>query len=584
MEFYILIGGLALLFYIISLSRRVHHLEQIVKGEIAQQSTQVDYLSQTKIAEGLATSVSASPSQPEIGHDQTGPNAVDRFVEWAKDEWLLKLGALLLLIGFGWLTSYAFLNNWIGPMGRINLGLIAGALFIILGWWRIKNYINQGGVFLVLGSSTILLTIFAAREIYGFFNPLFALVVMFLSTAFVALASVKYNNRALALSSLILAGVAPLLTNSPNPDFVGLFFYLFVVVLGAIWIVVLTGRRELTTAALILVTFYSLPHLLFFSSAVDKGALLLFAYAFAVVFFFTNTMGILKLKDKNISPDLLTAAGNGIFLLSWILVAATEEWKSLIISAWAIVFIVGAFLIFKATRRKEPFYAYAGVGIAMIAAATSVELSGASLAIAFIIESAVISLVTFLVLKDIKIAERMNLLLICPVVLSFASIASSAWSTGVFHRDFFMLLILSFTLLGLGLMYKENVKEVEDPEPRQLNTILLTAGSIYAYILLWLSLHAGLQNDNQAVMISLVIYTVIGLITYFYGLTNEKKSLRLYGSLLIGFVTGRLFLVDVWEMELAGRIITFFLIGALLMSTAFLGKKKSVSSLTNNGQ
>ncbi|MBI5222523.1 MAG: DUF2339 domain-containing protein [Candidatus Magasanikbacteria bacterium] len=118
----------------------------------------------------------------------------------------------------------------------------AGALFILLGWWRIKKYVHQGGVFLVLGSTTVLLTIFAAREIYDFFTPLSALIVMFLSTAFVALASIRYNNRVLALASLILASIAPLLTNAPTTDYVGLFSYLFVVTLGAIWIVALTGQ------------------------------------------------------------------------------------------------------------------------------------------------------------------------------------------------------------------------------------------------------------------------------------------------------------------------------------------------------
>ena len=101
---------------------------------------------------------------------------------------------------------------------------------------------------MVLGSTVILLTLFAAREMYDF-PPLTTLSVMFLSTAFVAIASVKYNRRSLALASLILAGVAPLLTNSPSNNYVALFSYLLVVTLGAIWIVVLTGRRELTAAA-----------------------------------------------------------------------------------------------------------------------------------------------------------------------------------------------------------------------------------------------------------------------------------------------------------------------------------------------
>jgi len=625
MEFLTFIGGIVILFVVLNLRGRVQKLEQMVKSNAAkimpdssrgtipsQPSTQqpsapgelLDYvrqqlrqgMSREEIKNALMTNgwalsdidnafnsiIATIPKSATIpSAEPTGPTTSERFVAWLKEDWLMKLGAMLLLIGFGWLTTYAFLNNWIGPMGRIALGIVAGALFILLGWWRIRKYVHQGGVFLVLGSTTILLTIFAAREIYDFFTPLSALIVMFLSTAFVALASVRYNNRALALASLILASIAPLLTNAPTTDYVGLFSYLFVVTLGAIWIVALTGRRELTTAALVMITLYSLPHLASFTSA-DKGTLLLFAYAFAAVFFLTNTAGILKLKDKEIIPDLVTAAGNGLFLLSWIMIAAQDEWKSLIISAWMIVFAVGAFLIFRITQRREPFYIYAGVGIAMLVAATSAELKGATLTIAYAIESGIISLIAYAILRDIKIAERISLLLIGPVILSVSSITSRAWLTSVIHKDFFVLLILALTLLGLGAFFLRRVKEVEDKEPKQLNVTLLVVGSAYAYILLWLSLHAGLHNDNTAVMVSLVVYTIIGLICYFYGLANGGNGLRLYGGALVGFVVGRLILVDVWRMEIAGRIVTFFLIGALLVSTAFLGRKRQNKSLPDN--
>jgi len=625
MEFLTFIGGIVILFVVLNLRGRVQKLEQMVKSNAAkimpdssrgtipsQPSTQqpsapgelLDYvrqqlrqgMSREEIKNALMTNgwalsdidnafnsiIATIPKSATIpSAEPTGPTTSERFVAWLKEDWLMKLGAMLLLIGFGWLTTYAFLNNWIGPMGRIALGIVAGALFILLGWWRIRKYVHQGGVFLVLGSTTILLTIFAAREIYDFFTPLSALIVMFLSTAFVALASVRYNNRALALASLILASIAPLLTNAPTTDYVGLFSYLFVVTLGAIWIVALTGRRELTTAALVMITLYSLPHLASFTSA-DKGTLLLFAYAFAAVFFLTNTAGILKLKDKEIIPDLVTAAGNGLFLLSWIMIAAQDEWKSLIISAWMIVFAVGAFLIFRITQRREPFYIYAGVGIAMLVAATSAELKGATLTIAYAIESGIISLIAYAILRDIKIAERISLLLIGPVILSVSSITSRAWLTSVIHKDFFVLLILALTLLGLGAFFLRRVKEVEDKDPKQLNATLLVVGSAYAYILLWLSLHAGLHNDNTAVMVSLVVYTIIGLICYFYGLANGGNGLRLYGGALVGFVVGRLILVDVWRMEIAGRIVTFFLIGALLVSTAFLGRKRQNKSLPDN--
>jgi len=622
------IGGIVILVLVLNLRGRVRKLEQFIKSGAVQRTPEqsyqppsqqseaqqpatpgslLDYIKQqlkqgagkeeikkSLLANGWQTPdiekafnaiiAHAQATTPITAPEQTGPTLSEKFVEWLKEDWLLKLGALLLLIGFGWLTTYAFLNNWIGPMGRIALGIIAGALFILLGYWRIKNYITQGGIFLVLGSTTILLTIFAARTVYDFFTPLSALVVMFLSTAFVALASVKYSSRALSLLSLTLAGIAPLLTKSPATDHVELFAYLFVVILGAIWIVALTRQRELTVASLIIISAYSAPHLLSPSSfpLVDIQTLLLFAYAFAALFFLTNTAGILKLKDKEIVPDLVAAAGNGLFLLAWIMAAAQDEWKSLIIAAWMVVFAVGAFLIFRITQRREPFYVYAGVGIAMLVAATSAELNGATLTIAYTIESGIIALIAYTILRDIKIAERISLLLVGPAILSIGSIASRAWATSVIHKDFFVLLVLGLTLLGLGAFFLRRVKEIEDKEPQQLNATLLIVGSAYAYVLLWLSLHAGLLNDNTAVMISLVVYTIIGLIAYFYGLASEKKGLRLYGGALVGFVVGRLLLVDVWRMELVGRIITFFLIGALLVSTAFLGKKRQNKKIFNN--
>ncbi|MFA6354083.1 MAG: DUF2339 domain-containing protein [Candidatus Paceibacterota bacterium] len=571
MEFVIFIFGIVILIFVFNLRVRVKDLEELVKSgetQLIPKSSSESSLSQLKKEQPITPL-----TEPALELSPLEPTSFDKFSEWLKEDWLLKLGALLLLIGFGWLTTYAFLNNWIGPTGRIALGIVAGTLFLLLGWRRIEKYINQGSIFLVLGSTTILLTIFAAREIYGFFTPISALAVMFLSTAFVALISVKYNNRYLSFLSLVLAGIAPLLTNTPSPDYISLFSYLFVVILGTIWIVVLTGRRELVTAALLLVTLYSLPRL-FSPISTDLETLLLFAYAFAAVFFLTNTAGILRLKNKEIIPDLVTAAGSGLFLIIWIMTAAQDEWKSLIIAAWMVVFAVGAFLIFKITQRREPFYVYAGVGVAMLAAATSAELKGATLTIAYTIECAFIVLVAYLALRDIKVVERISLLLAGPVVLSFGSITSNAWAEGFLHKDFFVLLVLGLTFLGLGSFFLRRLQGVDDKESRKLSVFILIVGSLYIYVLLWLSLQATLQNNNTAVMISLVVYTIIGLICYFYGLKNDKRAPRLYGGALIGFVVGRLLFVDVWRMELAGRIVTFFLIGALLVSTAFLGKKK----------
>lgn len=206
-----------------------------------------------------------------------------------QEEWLLKLGALLLLIGFGWFVSYAFLHDWIGPAGRIALGLIAGAIILVLGWWRIKKYLHQGGVFLVLGSTIILLTTFAEQRLYDFFSQELALGIMFLSVVFVAYVSVLYKSRNLAFASLVLAGIAPLLTETPAADVTELFLYLMIVLVGVLWVVALTGHRELIVASLVLVVLYSMWHLIGFLSP-DQDTVLLFVYAFSAIFFIAHML------------------------------------------------------------------------------------------------------------------------------------------------------------------------------------------------------------------------------------------------------------------------------------------------------
>jgi len=568
MTFLIIIVLVGVIFW---LHRRVSNLEEQMQAGVSQQRS-----TQTKVSSIPAAVPVQQTHEPQapIVEDQ-GPTAMDKFVEWAKEDWLLKLGALLLLIGFGWLVSFAFANNWIGPAGRIALGLIGGVLILLLGWWRVKKYVYQGSTFLVLGSSVILLTTFAARELYDFFTPLVALGIMFLSVAFVALASVKYRHLPLAIASLVVAGITPLLTNFSSGDVVSLFLYLLVVTIGTIWIVGITGWRILTAAALTLVALYSLPHLSSVGSA-NQDILLLFSFVFTAIFFVTSILGILKLKKNEIIPDLITAGGTGLFLLVWIMVAAPDEWKSLIMVAWMLVFGVGGFIAFRLTQRFEPFYIYLGVSIAMLAAATSVELNGATLVIAYAVESGIISLVTYAVLKNLRTAQALSLLMVGPIFLSFQSLTSRAWNTSVFNKDFFVLLVLAIILFGLGLFFwwmHGRIKVVQKDE-MHFNVVLLIVGSIYVYALLWLSLHATSLSNDIATMVSLIIYTIIGLAIYFYGRVQEKKVMQIYGAVLLTVVVGRLVVIDVWGMALSGRIITFFVVGALLTTTAFFGRKK----------
>ena len=504
----------------------------------------------------------------------TGPTSEDVLISWLKDNWLLKLGALLLLMGFGWLVSYAFLNNWIGPSGRIALGLGAGSLILILGAWRMRAYVRQGSIFVALGAAVILLTTYAARSIYDFFTPTAALGLMFSTSALVALLSGIYNRKQLAIASIVLAGVAPILAHSPSADYVALFWYLLIIVFGSVWIVIWKDYREVVTTALVVVALYSMPILAGLESA-DMPILLLFAYGFAAIFYLTNTAGLLRLKGDSATADMVTAAGNALLLLAWIYLAAAPEWQSLIIAAWAAAFVIGAFVIFRASGERTPLVLYAAIGVAYLAAATAIELDGTALVIAYTLEAAAVALALFAMTKKVAIAQRASYLLIGPVALSLPSVLSSDWQIGVFNEHFFVLAILAVTFFGLGAMFFKAAHLSGSEDIMTGNAALLIMGSLYAYVLLWLSLHAALPaNPDTAVMIALFVYTAIGIAAYLRGIASARKGLQVYGGMMLGFVVMRLLVVDVWQMELTGRIITFFLIGSLLMSTAFLSRTK----------
>ena len=160
---------------------------------------------------------------------------------------------------------------------------------------------------------------------------------------------------------------------------------------------------------------------------------------------------------------------------------------------------------------------------------------------------------------------------------------ASEWSVGVFNQHFFVLAILALAYFGIAGSLFQEVKMSGSPDVKKGNTILFIVGSVVAYVLVWLALHAGLPKyPDTAAMISLGIYTVIGIASYVQGFTRNSTTLRTYGGVLIALVVARLLIVDVWQMQLTGRIITFFLIGTLLMSTAFLGRKpRTVDSSKN---
>lgn len=552
-----------LLFSHLSLKRTVdelrERLEAMQLGKKVQPQVQAQAEVQVETPELTpATTVVATSAEP---------SSLDSLVNWLKEDWPMKAGAILLLLGFGWLTTYAFMNNWIGPVGRISLGIGAGLVILLLGEWRCKRSVPQGGVLLALGGASILLTIFAGRTVYDFFTPTMALIFMSLVVVFMAYSSVKHHVLSVAAFGLFMGGAVPFLIDSPEPNFIGLFSYLFVLCAGTLWVVALTGWKGLNNLALFFVALYSFVYVETpeFIQDPEKLTEMLFAFAFAALFFASTMARIIK--NKIAEPfDLVTAVGSALLLLFWINEAVTDEWKSLVTAAVMLVFFAAAYAVFKKTGLKATVYVYGGVAFLFLVAATRFELDDNTLfVLAYTVEAALMMLGMMSLTADAKMLKNTSLLFIPAVLGGINSVDSIEWKEGILHADFFVLMTLALFTLTVGVIFRKLKIDLAIP--------FLVVGSVYSVVWVWLSADALIVDPAMAVMAALVLYTLTGLGLNLTGTARNMPTARTMGAIFIGMVILRLLLVDVWDMDITGKIITFFVIGSLLLSTAFLGKK-----------
>ncbi|MFT7645133.1 MAG: putative membrane protein [Candidatus Paceibacteria bacterium] len=574
MEFIIIVGLIAILFYF---NARISRLEKRLSDvDLTKQSFVPNSIPSPIPQAGKVGSVGV-PVSKESSRQQGQHSTVSRFINWVKQDFMVKVGALLLLLALGWFVSYAFAENWIGPAGRISLGLLFGAVFLVLGTWRISVYRHQGGIFMIIGATTTLLTIFAARELYDFFTPLSALVLMFMTVVFVAFVSVRYQSEKLAFAGLVLGSFAPLLTSAPIPDTIERFTYLMVVALGTLWVVWVTGWTRLTLASLVITYLYSLPYFFggyYLANQSDKDIAITFSFLFVSLFFVANMVSLVRRHGQGLhhmKVHTLTALGTGIFLFTWIEAAASIEWRSLLYVAWALVFAVGTYAVYLFTANQSAFYLYGATSVALIGVATAAELHGPALTIAYLLEISLLLIAAGKLMMGTKLLSRLSLLLVVPVSMSLESFDSYNWRDSIMHEDFVVIILTASILFMVAIFFLSQKGEEESGLAKSIPGILFATGGLYVIGLIWLVSHALLEND-LATMLSLAVYTVVGITFFVQGKLKDRQFVRLSGAALITLVVVRLLFVDIWDMDLEGRIVTFLVIGIMLISTAFIRK------------
>lgn len=532
-------------------------------------------------APAVAAAVVGQP-EPVSAPVPKEPSVFETALAWMAKDWLMKLGAVLLFLGIGWIVT-TFFWDAIGPVGHVTIGFAIGILFLVFGERRIRQYHNQGGVFAVLGAGVIHLTSYAASPAhYDLIPPIAALGFMFLTAVFVTYLAIATRLFTVALFGLVLGLIAPLLSGSAEASFTGLFSYLFVLAAGTLWTSRVTGWRSLTLLSVIAYAVYAMPYIEDHRLIMGDMPAAMLIILFGILYFLVGILSIIT-DRKAVPADLWVTAVNSLVILAWIhTLVPTADGRALFCVLVAFVASVGAFITYRNTGLKEPVAIHSLSAAAFIVAATAYALDESMFRLAIMLEASAV-IIGWRMLFGAEASRKAALVSVVPIAIGIISLAEYAGRTASFMGGEPPVLDSNFALVAVAIAlfasYGYVFRGSEHPEngSMTLSRFFSAAAALMALVLFW-SFAQRLMPGDAGTMLSLFVYTSIGLVLYVAGRIGVRAERKVPGALLLAFVVGHLLLVDIGRMDTVGRIVTFTLVGLLLISTAFIRKKDQISS------
>ncbi len=172
--------------------------------------------------------------------------------DWIGRRWLGWLAVVLLLFATAFFLKYAFENRWIGELGRVTLGILAGIGLCVAGfrfhdegWRRFSHMLSAGGVALLY------LSTFAAFGYYHLLPQQRAAVFLIALVAETAALAVLYEAPGIAIMAVLGGLLAPILLHTDRDQYRSLFVYLTILNAGTVAIALFRRWRVLGLVGLL---------------------------------------------------------------------------------------------------------------------------------------------------------------------------------------------------------------------------------------------------------------------------------------------------------------------------------------------
>jgi len=497
--------------------------------------------------------------------------------------WLNRIGIVALIGATTFFLKYAFDNDWIGPRGRVAIGIVLGAAMLPWSQWLLSrgySYFSEG--IAGLGAAVMYLSFWAGCQYYTLYTRDVGFYAMILVTAGTAAVALGRNSQRIALLSLVGGFLTPLLVSSGKDEQVVLFSYLLMLGLGLLVIELRRNWRALTPVSFVFSIIYFWGWYEKFYQPAKLGRTLIFATLFLLLYAVLPILRAVKSSSVNEIDFLLVLANPfAYFAALYVMLWPKDRWPlTLLALALSAGHVTVARVIPPPKSGESPLmrFLYAGVALTFATLAIPLRLDGKWITLAFAVEGAVLVWTGFRsALAGLRGAGYLLLAISAVRLLAFPLPAPQF----LLNERFATYLVLIACLAAVLYSARERLPSVSSEE-HGLLAFLSVATNFFALFALSLELWdyfgrpSGLGIDSglaQHLALSL-LWTAYASALIGFGIQRKAPLLRWQALLLFGLVVIKVFIYDSSYLERFYRIVSFFILGLVLLVVSFLYQRK----------
>ena len=495
--------------------------------------------------------------------------------------WFNRIGIVALLIAVSYFLKLAFDNEWIGKSGRIAIGVMLGALMLPWSQWLLgKGYTYFSEGIAALGEATLFLSVWAGCQYYTLYSREVGFAAMIAITAAMAAVAIGRSSQRIAVLSLLGGLLTPILASSGKDQQVVLFTYLLLLGSGTLVMASMKAWRSLAPIAFIGTQIYFWGwYSEFFRSTSPLERTVLFATLFYLLYsvlpILNATRG--RADEHDIGIVLLNSFSysGALFVLLW----PNDKWPLTLLFLALAAAHVGVARLLPAPNQESGTgrLLFAGLALTFLTLAIPIRLEGKWITLSFSVEGAVLVWTGFRTASNFLRQSGYLLLAISALRLLFVPPDGGPF---LFNARFGAYLVMIACFGGALWSARAYPSKVAGQELMEIG-VLGVAINVYALIALSTEFWDYFGKAATGVDVGLAQHLSLSLLwtTYaagllFWGIQNKSRLLRWQSLVLFGLVVGKVFVFDLSFLERAYRILSFFVLGAVLLAVSFLYQRR----------